>query len=408
VEPGSRGNRVRDKAGEDVGRWLQVDGFSHRDHRIAEGRAAVAAVPLAPEAGQVPIECEKCHLPETQPETLGSSIESAEFSLVTYEMCLECHAGWSVPVHGRDEDGAACYACHAQAPTPAEIKADLKQVMLPPGGSVWKVPRRAHDFDKDDCLECHVLPKKKPGDRPEMVEMVFRHDHHLPDIDVPAGTGLTYSEQCMPCHQSVADSETLEGTVLVDTSSCAECHTDGDPEPVTMAGAPSRPMTDMFHRVHTVDPGTLAQGAVKTFAQRGTLANSCVACHVPVAGEERMGYREGTLDCSACHTRHANIGQGRCVLCHVDRGFEGNQRPDGRLDFLYQEEGIYNPEKAVTKTTTPIPKFDHFSPGHEGHACSECHAEDVVDGTDRVLDVPWPAVDDQSCVECHAIERYHR
>lgn len=408
MEPGSRGNRVRDRAGEPVGRWLQVDGFSHADHRLAEGRGAVSAVPLAPEAGQVPIACDQCHVPASAAGAPPSPIPTAEYATVTYEKCLSCHADWSVPVHGRDQDGAACYACHARAASPDDIRADLKQVTLPPGGSVWKVTRRAHDLEKDDCQLCHVTRRDGPASGREPVEMVFRHDHHLPTTVVAAGTGLTFSEQCLPCHQSVAGSDTLDGAVLVDTSGCAGCHTDGDPVPVTMAAAPSRSVTDMFHRVHTVDPGTLAKGAVGTLAHRETLANGCVACHVPVQGEQRMGFREGTADCSACHQRHANIGQGRCVLCHVDRAFEGNQRADGRLDFVYQEQGIYDREKAVTKTTTPIPRFDHGSAGHVGHPCSECHAEDVVDGAQRVLDVPWPAVDDASCVKCHAIERYHR
>ena len=408
LEPGTRGNRVRDRAGDAVSRWLEVDGFSHKDHRVAEGRAAVASVPLAPEAGQVPIDCAKCHVADTTDGARASSVESSDFALVKYETCLECHADWSVPVHGRDENGAACYACHAQAASPDAITADLSKVTLTAAGSVWKVPPRAHDMNKDDCLSCHVLPRGKAVASRDMVEMVFRHDHHLPTTAVAAGTGLTYSEQCLPCHESLAASDTLDGTVLVDTSGCVECHTDGEPVPVTMAGERSRVANDMFHRVHTIDPSTLAQGAVKTFAQRSTLANSCVACHVPVEGEGRMGFREGTQDCRACHERHANTGQGRCVLCHVDRGFEGNQRPDGRLDFVYQEAGIYNPEKAVTKSTTTIPKFDHFSPGHENHECAECHDAAVVDGAQRVLDVPWPAVDDASCVKCHAIARYHR
>ncbi len=408
LEPGTRGKSVRDRAGDPVRRWLQVDGFSHRDHRVAEGRAAVAAVPLAPEAGQVPIECEKCHVPDTVAGAAPSPIASAEYALVTYETCLECHADWSVPVHGRDDDGVACYACHAKAATPSAITADLAHVTLPPAGSLWNVAPRAHDVNGDDCLSCHVQRKERRGAPREPLEMVFRHDHHLRGTTVAAGTGLTFSEQCLPCHQTLSASDTLDGTPLVDTSGCIGCHTDGEPVPVTMAAAPSRTVSDMFHRVHTVDPSTLARGALKTFAQRATLSSGCVACHVPVAGEERMGLREGTTDCRACHERHANIGQGRCVLCHVDRRFEGNRRADGRLDFVYQEQGIYDPAKAVTKTTTPIPEFDHMSDGHSGHECAACHPVDVVDGAERVLDLPWPAVDDASCVQCHAVERYHR
>jgi len=280
--------------------------------------------------------------------------------------------------------------------------------MMPPPGSLWLIPARRHDFDKDDCKSCHVVPMAVPDEQPEMVEKVFRHDHHLPDVSVPAGTGLVFSETCMPCHTSVANSGTLEGTAIVDTSVCAACHTGGDPRPAPRAAAFTRPVTDMFHSVHTVDPSTLAQGATRSLAQRDKLSQGCVACHTPVAGEARMGFREGALDCTACHERHANIGQGRCVLCHVDREFEGNQRPNGRLDFVYQEEGIFNREKAVTKTTLAIADFDHGSPGHLDHACEECHDALKIDTTERVLDAAWPAYDEASCVKCHALTRYHR
>jgi len=409
VEPGANGERaLKDKPGVPADRWLLVDGFSHKDHRVAEGRTRVAAIPVAPESAQVPIECAECHLPESAAGALVSPIESAEFGLVSYEQCLACHADWSVPVHGRDNGGQACYVCHADAATAADIKADLKTVMMPPAGSLWMVPARTHDFAKDDCRSCHVLPKTAGSEPPEMVEKVFRHDHHLPGVDVPVGTGLVFSETCMPCHTTVANSGTLEGTAIVDTSGCVECHTDGEPRPAPRAAAFTRPVTDMFHSVHTVDPSNLAQGATRSLAQRDKLAQGCVACHVPVAGEDRMGFREGALDCTACHERHANIGQGRCVLCHVDRHFEGNRRPNGRLDFVYQEEGIFNREKAVTKTSLAIANFDHGSSGHRDHPCDECHDAAAIDQTERVLDAAWPAYDEASCVKCHALTRYHR
>ena len=405
LEPGTRDAPVRDCAGVATDRWLHVDGFSHKDHRVAGGRPATAAVAVPPDSGQVPVSCATCHVPHAA-GALRSSVESAEFALVTYEQCLACHAGWSVPVHGRDRDGAACLACHAQAATPAEITADLRQVTLPATGSRWSVPARRHDWDKDECTRCHVVPRPRSDQPPARVEKVFRHDHHLRSVQVPPGTGLVYSEQCVACHGSVAGSDSLAGTPLVDTDVCASCHTDGAPEPVAAAG--TRTVTDMFHRVHTLDPGSIAVGATRSLAQREKLVAGCVACHAPVEGEERMGFRAGTQDCSACHTRHANVGQGRCVLCHVDRGYEGNRRPDGRLDFVFQEEGIFAREKAVVKTTAAIAAFDHGSPGHAGRACAECHDEAAVDPAERVLDVPWPAVDEASCVACHALERYHR
>ncbi len=409
MEPGQKERKVRDEPGVPTQRWLHVDGFSHGDHRIVDGRSRLAAVPVAPspEAGQVPIACAKCHTPISAGGE-ASPIASSDFALVTYERCLDCHADWKVEVHGRDDGGVACYVCHAPAATPADITKALRQVELPALGGKWSVAPRAHDFAKEDCTRCHVEPRTAGQATGARIEAVFRHDHHLPGIDVPAGTGLVYSQACVPCHASVAGSDSLAGVALVDTSGCTDCHTGEAPQPVAAGGAPKRRVNDMFHRLHAIDPATLAQGATRTFAQREKLATGCIACHVPVAGEAQMGYRDGALDCSACHQRHANVGQGRCVLCHVDRQFAGNRRPDGRIDFVYQEEGIFDRAKAVTKTTAAIAKFDHFSRGHVDSGCEDCHDTAKVDAAERVLDVAWPAVDEASCVKCHALERYHR
>jgi len=46
LEPSASGERkVKDAPGEPVSRWLLVDGFSHKDHRVAEGRTRARSLP---------------------------------------------------------------------------------------------------------------------------------------------------------------------------------------------------------------------------------------------------------------------------------------------------------------------------------------------------------------------------
>ncbi len=121
-----------------------------------------------------------------------------------------------------------------------------------------------------------------------------------------------------------------------------------------------------------------------------------------------MGFVEGAQDCTSCHKGHENLGQGKCVLCHVDRTPGVNVDEAGRTVFRFNDPGIFDPEKRTTKSAPAQERFDHGSPGHADHACTECHDEGVVDQTERVLDVPWPAFDADACVLCHMKERYHR
>ncbi len=402
----TRPRKVKDAPGVPTDRPLMIDGFAHSDHRIqSESRVSSLPIPVPADAGEVPIDCAECHTAAAD-GTLASPIETAEFALVSYEQCLGCHEDWKVDVHGRDDDGSACASCHDKAATPSDIVKDIRTIDLPGSGSVYALKPRQHDFQGDECLECHVLEKQNVGDRTSIAEMVFRHDHHLPTTAVAEGTGLVFSEQCMPCHTSVAQSETLGGTPLADLSTCTECHTGGEPVAVAKAGE-SRTVVDMFHRIHTVDPATLTEGAGASLAQRETLSQGCMSCHVPVKGETRMTFKDGTQDCSACHTRHASVGRGLCAVCHVDRAYEGNQK-NGRLQYVYNERGIFDLAEAVTKTVPAQKEFDHGSPGHVDHPCAECHDTGALDSTGRVTEVAWPANDEDSCVECHALTRYHR
>lgn len=400
--------RLRDERGAPFARQLLVDGFSHHDHRVAKGaEQRISTVPGGPpKKGQVPVACNECHKPLAA-GAVHPMIPTAEFDVVSYDKCLECHAEWRVDVHGRDQDGAACYACHAKAGRPADIKPDLKAVELPATDSKWVLKPRNHDFKKDECLKCHVLEKSSPDHRTSIGEKVFRHDHHLRTVTPASGGELAFSQDCRRCHDAVAGSPTLAGTSIVDTKSCAECHVDSEPTPVPVKEGATRKVVDIFHKVHTVDAASLSRSALR-YASRDSLAKGCLACHTPSAGEAPMGFREGAKDCKACHTGHENLGEGKCVLCHVDRAPGVNRELNGRLEFRFSEPGIFNPAKALTKTTAAMKPFDHRSAGHANHECAECHKPENVDGATRVLDVAWPAFDEDACVKCHVTERFHR
>jgi hypothetical protein len=390
--------RLRDERGKPLARQLLVDGFSHADHRVA--KRGVSAVPgAAPQKGEVPLGCAECH--QALSGAKHEAIPTAEFAAVRYEKCLECHADWRVAVHGRDRDGAACLVCHATT-----TAADLKTVELPATGGKWVLKPRKHDFQKDECLACHVSMRAAEDHRADIGAKLFRHDHHLRTTKAERGEELAFSKDCLSCHKALAGSETLAGAALVDTSGCAACHVDSEPVPVDAKGA-TRRVVDMVHKVHTVDAASLSRSALR-YASRDSLAKGCLSCHEPVAGEAPMGFREGAKDCRACHTGHENLGEGKCVLCHVDRTPGVNRELNGRLEFRKNEPGIFNRAKATTKTAAAMARFDHGSRGHKDHDCATCHRADDVDKATRVLDVAWPAFDEESCVKCHVRERFHR
>jgi hypothetical protein len=226
-------------------------------------------------------------------------------------------------------------------------------------------------------------------------------------VTPPDGGALAFSQDCLACHKAVAGSDTLNGTPLVDTSSCAKCHVDSEPTPVPVKKGATREVVDMVHRVHTVDAASLSRSALR-YASRDSLARGCLSCHEPAAGEAPMTFREGAKDCKACHGGHENLGEGKCVLCHVDRTPGRNRVLAGKLEFRFNEAGIFDRAKATKKTTAAMPRFDHASPGHQGKDCAECHRAENVDGATRVLDVAWPAFDEDACVKCHVLERFHR
>jgi len=251
-----------------------------------------------------------------------------------------------------------------------------------------------------------VLEKSSADHRTSIGEKVFRHDHHLRTVTPAANGELALSQECRACHEEVAGSNSLAGTKLVTTKVCANCHTGAEPVPVESGGA-TRKVVDMFHSVHVAGDAAGSRSALR-HASRDSLTKGCLECHTPVTGAAPMGLREGAADCKSCHTGHENLGEGKCVLCHVDRTPGTNRDLGGRLEFRFNEPGIFNASKATKKATAAIGTFDHASPGHAKRECSECHSASNVDGAARVLDVTWPAYDEDACVKCHVRERFHR
>jgi hypothetical protein len=409
--PGRTPRAVRDSSGEASPRPLFVDGFSHRDHRDAGGRPVASRLPGGPGSGKVPVACADCHRHDAAgAASAAAKPGAADFAAVPYERCLDCHATWSVPIHGRDQAGAACLRCHSPASDPLKITKDLRKAELPALAGKFVLPPRKHDFRSDECLKCHVLPGDAvaPGRTP-VAPKAFRHDHHLESVSPPAGAGLLASSRCLDCHKSVAGSDGLAGVPLVDMEGCVKCHTDGAPVAVADPAARKRTVTDMFHRVHVLAPADLARDAAPgSFARRDSLRSGCLSCHVPGEGPGPMALKPGTADCASCHTRHENVGEGKCALCHLDRAYEGNRGPEGKFRYRFNERGIFDPAAAVKKPAGSSAKFDHFSSGHKGKDCAACHDAKAVDGSDSVLAVPLPAADAPACVECHARTRYHR
>lgn len=413
--------RVRDRPGEPAERPLRVDGFSHADHRIAKPRRVGLSGSSAAPDGAVPVPCGKCHVRGTAGsarDTSPADFSPADFATVTYESCLACHADWRVDVHGRDQGGAHCVQCHEAAADPATIARPIRRVTVPGRSGLFRVPARRHDLSKDDCRSCHLSDRPASAPAPAAVRR-FRHDHHLRTVTPEKGGALDLAASCVPCHTSVAGSTSLAalGGELppADLSGCADCHTDGAPEPVAGGAAGPRTVVDMVHALHVVEPGAGPRAAPRTLEGRESLARGCLACHTPVEGDAPMTLRDGVGDCSACHAGHEHLGSGKCALCHVDRTAAVNRDASGATRFRTIEAGLFDRAKATVRRSPSNPRFDHFSPGHAGPAsdattegCGACHATDAVDRSVRVLDVPLPGHADRPCVLCHVRERYHR
>lgn len=420
--------KARDRQRDPVVRALHVDGFSHADHRVAKAaRPSSAGGPRAPD-GTVPVPCAKCHERRASKDVPGAS-DTADFGLVPYEKCLECHATWRVDVHGRDDGGSLCFRCHERTDDQALVAKPVRTAIVPAAGGKWSVVPRRHDFAKDDCRRCHV-EEKAAAQRTAPVELAFRHDHHLRTVSPETGRELDLAAACVPCHGEVAASASLAALgaslPVANLSRCTDCHTEGAPVRVARAAPAERRIVDMFHSAHTVEPG--AGGAPGTvlggLSSRDTLARGCLSCHVPGEGAAPMTLRDGVADCTACHAAHEHVGGGRCAFCHLDRNAAANSlsakdprdgSPRTRVVYRANEAGIFDRAKAVQKTTSPVRWFDHFSPGHAPLAadptcagCSDCHAAGDVDAAVRVLDVRWPGATDAACVRCHVAERFHR
>jgi predicted CXXCH cytochrome family protein len=180
----------------------------------------------------------------------------------------------------------------------------------------------------------------------------------------------------------------------------------------------------MAHGVHRQTFSRAAQGVTEGFVDRGSLNEGCLSCHDPVAGEARMGLREGTRDCRSCHDRHRNVGEGKCARCHMDPQYEGNwvvlQTREGEVREMHPrflERGIFDRKLATLRPVASVDRFEHRSPGHAGEDCLLCHDPKAIDAAVRIggkdapaepPSVPLPRVEDLSCAECHGRTRYHR
>ena len=408
-------SKAHDKPGDPVRRWLQVDGFSHADHRVPKQRRASLAGGSQPPQGDVPLPCAKCHERRTSKDVAGAGAD-ADFALVHYEKCLECHAEWRVDVHGRDQDGVHCFQCHVKTGDVQKITRDIRTTEVPVSGSMYELVPRRHDFAKDDCRACHVEEKAAVAVPAAPVKQAFRHDHHLRTVTPERGDELALAGSCVPCHGAVAESSSLAGLGSALGSAkldgCKDCHTESAPKPVPGTG--TRRIVDMFHSVHTVEPGT-SGATLRALANRESISGGCLSCHVPAAGDAPMKLREGVADCSACHKGHESLGSGKCSLCHVDRKAPENKDASGATLFRFNDPGVFAHEKAVVKTSAPVRLFGHFTRGHaadasdaSGAGCAKCHDAQSVDQAQRVLTVAWPGPTDPLCVTCHVRERYHR
>lgn len=356
-------------------------------------RAAVAKFSHASHVGQESIACAACHAPAGA----EAGALQRDFAVVPFETCMGCHqaedGGYRAPGlvvderfagrapafrvdwHGTSEEG--CGRCHADPGTGTR-----RTVSRAPRGAEGARPfdyrARGHVEEQRararECARCHGSELVGSERSPQP----FLHALHLarlPGPDASREDAQALSASCAECHAGAAQATTLRGVPAFDDGGCAACHGEA-PRRAEPAGAPVE-SPDFPHDLHGARPD-------------GPLARGCFACHSFAAPGDGAGAAPVTppevRDCTACHADHANVGGGRCQVCH-----EG----DDPLFF------------AAPPAPRPGASFSHFTPDHAAALddCAGCHAG--VAGARTVAEVSLPDTSAPACFACHFERRFH-
>jgi hypothetical protein len=405
------------------------------------------------------IACDVCHQVDAQvladfEKGLPDDPARHDYATVAYEVCASCHvqdapavnmtaaqqvdwrskaekAQWRVRWHGTDDGGRNCLSCHTQTQRGGEDVIGPEQKTVARGvyspqlyrdeRALYTNPTRSHDEqfqahagDKA-CTECHLDGKVRTAMPDARPARPFWHGLHLTAGSLTPGAAAgqvstNATEGCVSCHADLggegADHLTPfdQGTYHWPESpaaqaACKECHREGEAllplRPVQLrstAETVQRP--DFPHDVHV---------ASAAFGKDGTLANGCFACHEFSAADDDAPFTQvprtlpGAMDCTACHSGHADVGGGDCQQCHP--------KIDGRSNsFLWQAKVT---EPSSERPWPALNGFRHLSVGHKDEDCAACHGASNLDQADTLAKVRVPDESAALCRDCHLQKQFH-
>jgi hypothetical protein len=409
------------------------------------------------------IACDVCHQVDAAAraiadQSLPDKRELHDFASVRYEACASCHvagadavnmtaaqqaewrtkaadAQWSVTWHGTSGEGSKCLACHAQADrggatvigpemktvTRGVFTADLyrqERALYTNATRSHAEQFEAHAGDKK-CSECHLDQRVRTATPTSRPARPFWHGLHmaagaLAPGDAAGRISADNKQGCVSCHADLGQTGADHLTALdpdaapyhwPDSPSaqaaCKECHKEGeDLLPLraaklrTTAATEQRP--DFPHDVHVMSAA---------FGQEGSLAKGCFACHEFSGPDGEAPFTQvprtlaSAMDCTSCHSGHAEIGGGDCQQCHP--------KIEGRSNSFLWQAKVAEPQ---SKRPWPARNgFSHLSEGHIKHLkdCATCHGDSGLDQAKALADVRVPDEREKLCRDCHLKEQFH-
>jgi Cytochrome c7 and related cytochrome c len=169
--------------------------------------------------------------------------------------------------------------------------------------------------------------------------------------------------ECLACHESIFDSESLTTVDLPKEAKCFECHKEekANKQCDFCHTQPATPAT------HAVKPRHLLMSH-KQHLDMKELSENCVACHTTLPEPGKRVEAPPMEACLKCHEHQEQFDQGRCDVCHQDLGLFA-LRPISSFahqgDFLKGHAQLARSRPASCATC------------HDQSYCTDCHAKTV-------------------------------
>ncbi len=171
--------------------------------------------------------------------------------------------------------------------------------------------------------------------------------------------------ECLACHESIFDSESLATVDLPKEAKCFECHKEEKKNKQCdfCHTQPSAPLTHAPKERHLIMNH-------KKHLEMKELSENCTACHkaFPEPGEVK-NVSPPMETCLECHEHQEQFDQGRCEVCHDDLS-----RFALRPLSSFSHQGDFLRGHAELGRSRP----GSCSTCHDQRFCTDCHARTVA------------------------------